>query len=169
MLKLSSFFRKLYSRQPRVQCSNEIIVNGDKNCDFGKELQNLIQEAGYTATIIDARTLYDSKDLKAQLATIPDGALIIDHLTEVPEGEKQDIIQNILYFMLKGDWKIDWGSNHLYASEWEEHIAHTNLKVYGIISDGNLKDRTIPSGACQMAAYGDCGHDLCRIDEEDEE
>lgn len=166
MLKLSSTQHGLFSQQPRAHYTNEIIVNGDKNCDFGKELQNLIQEAGYVATIIDARTLYDSKDLKAKLATIPDGALIIDHLTEVPEGEKQDIIQEILRFVLKGDWKSDWGGNHLYASEWEEHLAHTQIKVYGIISDGNLKDRTIPMGACQMAAYGECGHDLWRIDEE---
>ncbi len=166
MLKLEGSFRRLFSLPPRHGCINEIIVNGDKNCDFAKELQEFIQEAGNMVTIIDARSLYDSKDLKAKLATIPEGILIIDHLTEVPEGEKQDIIQNILYFVLKGDWKSDWGCNHSYGSEWQDHLAQTNLKVYGIVSNGTLKDRTIPMGACSISAYGECGHNLCRIDEE---
>ena len=77
--------------------NSTIIVNNDTDCDFAHELQSLLQKEGKPIACIDAKTLYARNELKDKLASLQEGFLIIDHLTEVPDTAEQEGIQNILY------------------------------------------------------------------------
>lgn len=129
---------------------NTIIVNGDKNCDFGKELQNLIQEAGNKVTMIDARNLHSLKQFEDVVeAQERSGILIINHFTEVPESEDQEDIRRDLRYWLK-ESNMSWGWSGIYA----------------IVAAADRKDRIIPWVACNAMAYGECGDkSILRIDE----
>lgn len=132
--------------------NSTIIVNNYTDCDFAHELQSLLQKEGKPIAFIDAQTLYTRNELKEKLASLQEGFLIIDHLTEVPDTAEQEGIQNILYCVLKGDWRNT--TNICFCSEWENHLAQTPLQVYAIISDGVTNNRAIPMG-CSWLAYGD--------------
>lgn len=133
--------------------NSTIIVNNDTDCDFAHELQSLLQKESKPIAIIDAKILYARAELKDKLAPLQEGFLIIDHLTEVPDTAEQEGIQNILYCVLKGDWRN--ATDRCFGSEWEDHLAQTPLQIYAIISDGVTKNRAIPMGACSWLAYGD--------------
>ncbi len=148
-LEYDNIFR--WKRYP----NSTIIVNNDTNCDFAHELQSLLQKEGKPIALIDAQTLYARNELKEKLASLQEGFLIIDHLTEVPDTAEQEEIQNILYCVLKGDWRNATNMNICFGSEWEDHLAQTPLQIYAVISNGVTKNRAIPMGACSWLAYGD--------------
>lgn len=133
--------------------NSTIIVNNDTDCDFAHELQSLLQKEGKPIAFIDAQTLYARTELKEKLASLQEGFLIIDHLTEVPDTAEQEGIQNILYCVLKGDWRN--ATNICLGSEWEDHLALTQLQIYAVISNGVTKNKAIPMCACSWLAYGD--------------
>lgn len=133
--------------------NSTIIVNNDTDCDFAHELQSLLQKEGKPIAFIDAQTLYARTELKEKLASLQEGFLIIDHLTEVPDTAEQEGIQNILYCVLKGDWRN--ATNIYFGSEWEDHLAQTPLQIYAVISNGVTKNKAIPMCACSWLAYGD--------------
>lgn len=133
--------------------NSTIIVNNDADCDFAHELQSLLQKESKPIAIIDAKILYARAELKDKLASLQEGFLIIDHLTEVPDTAEQEGIQNILYCVLKGDWRN--ATNICLGSEWEDHFAQTQLQIYAVISNGVTKNKAIPMGACSWRAYGD--------------
>lgn len=132
--------------------NSTIIVNNDADCDFAHELQSLLQKESKPIVVIDAKTLYTRTELKEQLVALQEGFLIIDHLTEVPDTAEQEGIQNILYCVLKGDWRN--ATDRCFGSEWEDHLAQIPLQIYAIISNGVTKNRAIPMGACSWLAYG---------------
>ena len=133
--------------------NSTIIVNNDTDCDFAHELQSLLQKEGKPIALIDAKTLYTRTELKEKLASLQEGFLIIDHLAEVPNTAEQEGIQNILYCVLKGDWRN--ATNICFGSEWEDHLALTPLQIYAVISNGVTKNKAIPMCACSWLAYGD--------------
>lgn len=164
MLHLRESVRKSFRWRKRSNIT--IIVNNVADCHFADELQVLLQDEGKVITVIDARTLYDHKQLRQIMTDIPEGFLIIDHVTEIPDGENQDTVQEDIRWILKGDWRN--AENVTYPTEWKNHLRDTALQIYAI-SYGETKSKVFPLGACGWMAYGPCKDDnLLRIDTDEE-
>lgn len=100
------------------------------------------------------------------MTDIPEGFLIIDHITEIPEGENHDIVQEYIRWILKGDWRN--AENVTYPTEWKNHLRDTALQIYAI-SYGEIKSKVFPLGACGWMAYGPCKDDnILRIDTDEQ-
>lgn len=164
MLHLTEYARRSF--RWRRSPNTDIIVNNVADCHFADELQVLLQDEGKAITVIDARTLYDHQQLRQIMTDIPEGFLIIDHVTEIPDGENQDTVQGYIYWILKGDWRN--AENVTYPAEWKNHLRETALQIYAI-SYGETKSKVFPLGACGWMAYGPCKDDnILRIDTDEQ-
>ncbi len=143
-----------------------IIVDNAQNFDFVDELIPILQQDSKTITRIDVRTLVSKRDLQNVLVAIPDGFLVLEHVTEVPVGKDQEMIQEYIRWILKGDWRNNDVNVH-FISEWENHMAQSKLQIYAIVANGDIHNRVFPQSACLWVAYGECkDSDILRLDKE---
>lgn len=143
-----------------------IIVDNAQDLDFVEELIPILQQDGKTITRIDVRTLISKRDLQNVLVAIPDGFLVLEHVTEVPIGKDQEMIQEYIRWILKGDWRNN--DAHVdFASDWANHLAQSKLQIYAIVTNGDIHNRVFPQSACLWVAYGECeDSQIPRIDKE---
>lgn len=149
-LKVNPFF----NWKERHQLTT-IIVDNAEDIDFAEELIPILQQEGKAITRIDVRTLADKRDLQSVLVAIPDGFLVLEHVTEVPIGKDQEIIQEYIRWILKGDWRNN-DANVDFVSDWANHMAQSKLQIYAIVADGDIHNRVFPHSACFWFAYGEC-------------
>ena len=132
--------------------SKSTVVIDKTNINMSSYLQAILIEDGKQVSVLDARTLYDRFDLRKKLNQIPEGYLIIDHITEVPQSEQQEIILDILRACLKADY-TNAGENVIFGSEeWKRHFADTKIKIIAIVRHDDFKTllykNVVPMGCC---------------------
>jgi len=96
---------------------------------------------------------------------LSDGFLVLEHVTEVPVCEDQEMIQEYIRWILKGDWRNNADVD--FASDWANHMAQLKLQIYAIVTNGDIHNRVFPQSACFWVAYGECEDpQILRIDKE---
>ena len=154
------FYKSMLTRKKFNQ--SYIVVNRTQQ-ELASSLVSAIQ-AEYPAqsvTVLDARTLTDKSALVAQLLALSGDCLLLDHLTEIPEGAHQEWIAETLRWCVKGDYRDS--DKTTYPTAWEQHIAELKPKLIGTSSELSPAHsnhlRPYFTGMTMTFAYGANGYE----------
>lgn len=151
--KLKDFEIRSLKRKFRSQ----VIINRTSG-GIATDLISILSEDGEVVSIFDGKSLTSKQLLREKLMNIQNGYILFLHLSDIPEGEDNDMIKSIIRVCIKGDWR---NNDHVtFSEEWMNSLATKSVGVLILAENDEYKNSRdfkmmVGSGVCSYVAIGD--------------